>query len=192
MTDRPDPWGGSAANGDRFSAVLPLDFTAFFLLHHKAFLRFAHLQLDSRTAAEDVVEEAFAELADTWHEVLRQPSVEAYAMATLKEVIDRRLAAKGREVPFVATAAFAAVRDASRVRLNALESNLGLYTAIARLPERHYDVIVLRFVLGYPPKEVAQIMGISPATVRSHIHGARRRLARYLGFDWEPTEEEKV
>ncbi|WP_051871426.1 RNA polymerase sigma factor [Streptomyces sclerotialus] len=191
MTDRPNPWGDTAG-GDRFSAVLPLDLTAFYLQHHKAYLRYAHLQLDSRAEAEDVVDEVFAELADTWHEVLREPSVEAYAMATLREFLTKRLAAKGREVPFVATAAFAAVRDASRVRLTALESNLGLYSAIARLPERHYDVIVLCFVLGYPPKKVAHIMGISPATVRSHVHGARRRLARYLGFDWEPTEEEKV
>ncbi|ARZ72611.1 sigma-70 family RNA polymerase sigma factor [Streptomyces sp. HU2014] len=80
------------------------------------------------------------------------------------------------------TAAFAAVMDATRSRLQILESRLGLYTAITRLPERQYDVIVLRFVLGYPAERVAEIMGISPATVRSHTCGARRRLAHDLGL----------
>ncbi|ARZ66683.1 hypothetical protein SMD11_1018 [Streptomyces albireticuli] len=82
------------------------------------------------------------------------------------------------------TAAFTAVRDATRTRLQALESRLGLYAAITRLPERQYDVIVLRYILGYPATRVAEIMGISPATVRSHARGARRRLAHDLHLEW--------
>ncbi|MEU7260582.1 sigma-70 family RNA polymerase sigma factor [Streptomyces rimosus] len=190
MSSRPDPWSEPAHRSAVRSEVLPLDFVAFFKQHHPAYLRYAHLQLDSRDEAQDVVEEVFAILADTWPRVLRQPNVQAYALATLKEVLAERLAAKGRQIPFVATAAFAAVREATRYRLQLLESHLGLYGAIARLPERNYDVIVLRFVLGYPMKTVAHIMGVSYGTVRSHIRGARRRLARDLGIEWAPNEEE--
>ncbi|MEU6114495.1 sigma-70 family RNA polymerase sigma factor [Streptomyces sp. NPDC047117] len=173
-----------------FSAVLPLDFTAFFMQHHRAYLRYACLQLDEEREAETVVEDVFAELAADWSEVLRQPNVPAYAMAALKEAIAQRMP-KHKRQPFVASAAFAAARKASRAQLNILESQLGLYAAIARLPERQYDVIVLRFVLGYNPKQVAHIMGVTYATVRSHISGARRRLARELRIAWEEPQEEE-
>ncbi|MFK8906848.1 hypothetical protein [Streptomyces sp. YS-3] len=33
------------------------------------------------------------------------------------------------------------------------------------------------------------MMGISPATVRSHIRGARRRLSHTRGVDWAPGED---
>ncbi|WP_308251465.1 RNA polymerase sigma factor [Streptomyces albireticuli] len=61
---------------------------------------------------------------------------------------------------------------------------------MTRLPERQYDVIVLRYVLGYPTSRVAEIMGISPATVRSHVRGARRRLAHDLHLEWVDEAEE--
>ncbi|MFI9030043.1 RNA polymerase sigma factor [Streptomyces sp. NPDC053560] len=191
MTSRhPNPWSAASVAEAHFSAVLPLDFTAFFMQHHRAYLRYACLQLDDEREAETVVEDVFAELASDWSEVLRQPNVPAYAMAALKEAIAQRMPQHKRQ-PFVASAAFAAARKAGRAQLNILESQLGLYAAIARLPERQYDVIVLRFVLGYDPKQVAHIMGVTYATVRSHISGARRRLARELRIAWEEPQEEE-
>ncbi|MEU6289893.1 hypothetical protein [Streptomyces sp. NPDC046988] len=37
-----------------------------------------------------------------------------------------------------------------RTQLAATDSPLGLYPAIATLPERQFDVIILQYVLGYP------------------------------------------
>ncbi|MCD9146125.1 sigma-70 region 4 domain-containing protein [Streptomyces albireticuli] len=48
----------------------------------------------------------------------------------------------------------------------------------------------MRYVLGYPTSRVAEIMGISPATVRSHVRGARRRLAHDLHLEWVDEAEE--
>jgi RNA polymerase sigma-70 factor (ECF subfamily) len=184
---QPDPWADQAVRDD-LAAVLPETFTAFYSLHHKAYLRYAHIQLDSRAEAEQVVEDVFVQLANMWAHVLQQPNVDGYAWAALKEEVARRLEIQGHALALVETAAFAAARRASRGRFAVLESSLGLYGAIARLPERQYDVIVLRFVLGYPMRRVAELMGVSYGTVRSHVRGARRRLARDLGIDWA-TEE---
>ncbi|GHG61606.1 RNA polymerase sigma factor [Streptomyces griseocarneus] len=171
--------------------MLPVDFTAFFSYHHRAYLRYAYVQLGGRADAEWVVEEVFSHLALNWNAVLRQPSVEGYALAALKDQIAKLLVVRGRDKPaLVETALFAAVREATRARMEVLESGLGLYTAITRLPDRQHDVVVLRFVLGYPVPRVARIMGVTPATVRSHVRGARRRLAREVGVDWAGEEEE--
>ncbi|MEU8551650.1 RNA polymerase sigma factor [Streptomyces roseoverticillatus] len=187
MTGRrtgPRPW---PALREDLSEGLPADFVAFFSLHHRPYLRYAHLQLDSEPDAEWVVEEVFCQLALAWGEVRRQPNPAAYALAALKEKITKLLAARRRgATALVETAAFAAVREASRARMEVLESRLGLYAAITRLPDRQFDVVVLRYVLGYPVHRVAGIMGISPATVRSHVRGARRRLARDLEIAWTP------
>jgi RNA polymerase sigma-70 factor (ECF subfamily) len=61
-----------------------------------------------------------------------------------------------------------------------LEGEIGLYGAIAALPERQYDVMVLRYVLRAPDEDVAAYLGIELSTVRSHVRHARRRLARML------------
>jgi RNA polymerase sigma factor (sigma-70 family) len=186
---QPDPWAEQAVKD--LTAALPLDFSAFYSLHHKAYLRYAHIQLGSRGQAEEAVEDVFVGLAAAWGHVLQQPSVAAYAWATLKEEVARRLEIPSRRLALVETAAFAAVRQASRARMEALESSLGLYAAIARLPERHYDVIVLHYVLGIPQRQVARLMGIDYGTVRSHLRSARRRLARELGIAWTADAEEK-
>ncbi|MFC6137695.1 sigma-70 family RNA polymerase sigma factor [Streptomyces spororaveus] len=88
------------------------------------------------------------------------------------------------------TAQYAALRRTSRRRLKAQPvSTLGLYKAIAELPERHYDVVLLTFVLDLERRKVAQLMGISTTTVRSHIYTARRMLAEKIDLDWTPGEE---
>ncbi|RKN69916.1 sigma-70 family RNA polymerase sigma factor [Streptomyces klenkii] len=187
----PGPW---PALREDLSEALPADFVAFFSLLHRPYLRYAHLQLDSEPDAEWVVEEVFSQLALAWGEVRRHPNPAAYALAALKEKITKLLAARRRgATALVETAAFAAVREASRARLevlDVLESRLGVYGAINRLPDRQYDVVLLRYVLGYPAHRVAAIMGITPATVRSHVRGARRRLAHDLEIAWTPEAPE--
>jgi len=69
-----------------------------------------------------------------------------------------------------------------RPAFEVMESVMGLYTAIAGLPERQYDVVVLYYVLGYTSPHIAKIMGIKPDTVRSHRRLARQRIAIKLGL----------
>lgn len=53
--------------------------------------------------------------------------------------------------------------------------------ALARLPERRRTAFRLSDVEGHPTAEVARLMGLSPGTVRSHVHHARRALRAALG-----------
>lgn len=52
--------------------------------------------------------------------------------------------------------------------------------AIANLPEQQRTAFRLHDVEGYPTDEIARIMGLSPGTVRSHVHNARRALRTAL------------
>lgn len=189
LVSESEDWLGEQAVSGELAGVLPVDYVAFHAHHHRTYLRYVHLQLGSDAEAIEVVEDVFTFLLKVWDHALRQPSTEAFAWAALREAVERRRAFLDRPVAMVETAWFAALRRTSRTRLELLESKLGLYAAIAQLPERHYDVVLLVFLEGCSTETTARMMGISPATVRSHIRGARRKLSHTLGVDWAPGEE---
>lgn len=56
-----------------------------------------------------------------------------------------------------------------------------MITALAGLPSRRREAIVLRFWLDLPEREIAATMGISPGTVKSHVSRGLAALARVLG-----------
>ncbi|MER8069232.1 sigma-70 family RNA polymerase sigma factor [Streptomyces sp. NPDC094034] len=173
---------------------LALTFDAFDARHHTVWLRYAHTQVGSRAAAETVVDATCARLLEHWPHVLTQESVARYAWALLKEEVAWWLDDHAREPALVDTAAFhAAVRKLlhheKRDQFDVLQREIRLYRSIARLPERQYDVVVLRHVLQVPDEEVAEYMGIEVATVRSHVRHARRRLAKDLDVGETEAEE---
>ncbi|MGW1974249.1 RNA polymerase sigma factor [Streptomyces sp. NPDC001889] len=170
----------------------PLDFQAFYQTRLHSYLEYAFLHSGSKQVSLDLVEVVFAQLLEDWPEVLREANVERYGFAVLRHAIATYLALAERPRTLVETASFEKVRAATRRQLEVMESSLGLYSAIARLPERQMDVIVFRFVLGYSMGAVARIMGICPATVRSHLHAARRQLAQEVGVQWNDRAAKEI
>ena len=175
--------------------TLPPAFEAFHDLYIKAYLRYAHVMLGDKDAAIAVVRRCFSHLALNWEQVMLSESPEEYAFALLKQRVDTHLRFLGLNAQMVETAAFqrtaGAMLKSMRRQFEVMESSLGLYTAIAALPERQYDVIVLLYVLGYPVTKTARIMGIRRETVRSHRSLARRRIARTLGIRWTAPDQEQ-
>src|SRR5262249_13155230 len=70
----------------------------------------------------------------------------------------------------------------SRVDNPSLETELRLVltAAIATLPEKYRTVVVLRDVEGLSTQEIAQITGLSVASMNVRTHRARRELRRWL------------
>jgi DNA-directed RNA polymerase specialized sigma24 family protein len=165
---------------------LPSAWWAFHQQYYAAYLSYAELQLGDRAEAEDLVHRVFLHLATHWEQLMREKSPPATAWALLKSGVAETLIFLGREPAMAATAAFRKVTrqvlNGFRGELAAMETALGLYTAIARLPERQFDVIVLQFVLGHGSAQTAHIMGVCEATVRTHRRLARRKLARDLAL----------
>ncbi|WP_051852856.1 sigma-70 family RNA polymerase sigma factor [Streptomyces aureocirculatus] len=183
---------------------MPTSLDAFFRMYARPQLRYAATLLGDEKAARTVVHRLYTHLALNWSAILLQEGgPEAYAWRALKLRVESHLrmnpgpTADGRSTaPANArtTAVHEAVRatlNAMREQLRALESPLGLYTAIAALPERQFDVIILQYVLGYPAQRVASIMGIHASTVRAHRRQARKRIATKLGLDLGDDEEKE-
>ncbi|MCF6523138.1 sigma-70 family RNA polymerase sigma factor [Streptomyces sp. JJ36] len=119
----------------------------------------------------------------------------ASAWAHLKEAVDEVLLRLGRTSAMAETAVFQrvvrVVLEGARDEFAAMESHVGLYPAIARLPARQFDVVVLHYVLDHTTAQTADIMGITEATVRSHRLHARQRIAQDLGLELGPDHDEE-
>ncbi|MFE2326852.1 sigma-70 family RNA polymerase sigma factor [Streptomyces sp. NPDC059385] len=185
-----DPSGEQAVSIE-LAGVMPVEYVAFHSQNHVAYLEYAHLELGAE-AAPVVVEDVFAFLLEVWPDALREANLQAFAWAQLREHVERYRAGQVLRIALVDTVKYAALRRGSRRQLELIESRSGVYEAIAELPDRHYDVVVLTFLLGLETAQVAQRMGISPGTVRSHLHAARRMLAKKIGIDLTPGEEKDL
>jgi RNA polymerase sigma-70 factor (ECF subfamily) len=55
--------------------------------------------------------------------------------------------------------------------------------ALKRLPPKQRAVFVLFYLEDRPTTEIADLLGVAPATVSVHLHRARRKLRTILGDD---------
>jgi RNA polymerase sigma-70 factor (ECF subfamily) len=55
--------------------------------------------------------------------------------------------------------------------------------ALRVLPRKQRAAVVLHHGAGYPVRDVARIIGSTPAAVRVHLSRGRRRLRELLGGD---------
>lgn len=97
-----------------------------------------------------------------------------------RNVARSRLAARGRLEAEVPSTTIPSRLPGPDVVLERTEIRAWVDAEIAWLPERQRTAFRLCDVEGYTTGEVARIMGLSPGTVRSHVHHARRALRAAL------------
>ncbi|MDT0382175.1 sigma-70 family RNA polymerase sigma factor [Streptomyces sp. DSM 42041] len=166
---------------------IPLEFQAFHQRFYRPYRRYAELLLGDEEIAKQVVHRVFYSLLVGWKRLMEEANPRESAWGHLKEAVDDYLVSQDREPAITETAAFyyrfREQMDDLRDRFAALETGLGLYAAISKLPPRQLDVVVLHYVFAFSRARTADILGVEEATVRSHLTYARRRLADELGID---------
>ena len=63
----------------------------------------------------------------------------------------------------------------NRQRGDATEND-AVVGCIRRLPKKYTDILILKYVLGYRPKEIAELLGVSPRAVRSYLLRGKKLL----------------
>jgi RNA polymerase sigma factor (sigma-70 family) len=153
-----------AAAEDYEAVFWPLFLVAF---------RVAHRLLGDRHAAEDVAADALTEAHLHWRRIGALP----YREAWVARVATNRALDVLRRSPAPAPEPTAAhFEEGAAVRLS-------LVRELRRLPRRQREVVVLRFLVGLPPNDVASVLGIGQASVHTHLARAMRRLRERLGVD---------
>lgn len=162
---------GTPPERDRAVSLLYAD-------HWAGLTRLALLMLGDRPSAEDVVQDAFTQLYRRWDRLDDHSRALGYLRSSVlngsRGVLRRRKVARlyrpPADVPVWSPEHHAELGEDRREVLQAL----------AGLPARRREVLVLRFYLNLPDAEIAETLGISPVTVRSTASRALDNLARRL------------
>lgn len=164
---------GRVVAGDRRAAETLTDMIA------PRILRFAARMLGDRTEAEDVTQEAMLRLwrmAPDWQDGVAQPSTWVFRVATnlCTDRLRRRrpMVSELPDLPDMALSQHAQVMQAARAK--ALED------ALAHLPERQRQAVILRHLEGLTNPEIAAIMMLGVEAVESLTARGKRNLSAIL------------
>lgn len=154
-----------------------VDLDVLFRTHATALLRLAVVLTGDRAVAEELVQEAFARL----HRSGTAPAL-GHELAYLRRIVvnlshghHRRLRIARRRGPERAEWSPAAETDAVR-----RDSQRLVVDAVRSLPMRQRDCTVLRYFVDLTDTEIADALGISAGSVKTHLHRARAALTEAL------------
>lgn len=146
--------------------------------HALGLIRFALLLTGDRTAAEDLVQDAFLGLHRQWGAVRDPDRVLGYLRTAIinrsRSLYRRRLVARA----FNAEPAPPA--GSAEAAVLASEDRRAVYAAVSKLPRRQREVLALKYFLDLSEMEIASILRISRGTVASTSSRALAALARQL------------
>ncbi|HEY3953581.1 MAG TPA: sigma-70 family RNA polymerase sigma factor [Streptosporangiaceae bacterium] len=159
-----------------------LDAAVIFRQHHADLVRLALLLLGDRACAEDVVQDVFTRLC-AGHRKLAQDSAVAYVRTAVvngcRSVHRRR--ALARRVALTRTAPWPDTQESAEHTAILAEDRRRVLAGLAALPRRRREVLVLRYYLDLPVREVAATLGISEGSVKSAAARGLAALGRQLG-----------
>jgi len=144
----------------------PESFAEYVRDRHRELLRFATALTGSRSAADDLVQDALERVGLRWHRIASDDP-EGYVR---RIIINRhlnllRFRRRERLVP-----------DPPERPVAAPTEQPDLRAVLALLPRRQRTAVVLRYYLDHSDVEIAALMGISASAVRSNLSRALARL----------------
>ena len=146
--------------------------------HRMRMVRLAVLLVDDPSTAEDVVQEAFTGLHRHWSGLRDEAAAVGYLRTAVvngsRSVLRRRRTARDYVPPHQVNA-----RSAESLAMLSAEHQ-AVVDALATLPPRQREVLVLRYYGGLSEAEIAESTGISRGTVKSTASRALEAVARVM------------
>ncbi|MGI8816306.1 MAG: SigE family RNA polymerase sigma factor [Pseudonocardia sp.] len=157
---------------------LPRTLADLYAEHRMRLVRLAILLVDEPATAEDVVQEAFAGLHRNWSGLRDEVAAIGYLRTAVvngsRSVLRRRRTARDYVPPHAVTA-----RSAESLAMLSAEHQ-AVVDALAGLPPRQREVLVLRYYGGLSEAEIAEATGISKGAVKSTASRALASVANIL------------
>lgn len=142
-------------------------------------VRLARFFVDDRTAAEDLVQEAFIRFTRSAHRIRSPDAAPAYLRSIVLNLARdhnrRGLVSLRHHLPEVEDA------ESAENELFASEERREVVEALRRLPLRQRDSLVLRYFLDLGVDGIAATMKISRNSVKTHLKRGLAALERDLG-----------
>lgn len=142
---------------------------------YKEILTYCAAMTKDSAAAEDLVQETYMRAMTHWEDLedLSRGQRRSWLYKTARNLFIDQARKRSRETPAeeeqLALASFQ--EDLSQAAVGQL---------IARLPEGERALFTMRYFEGYNSKELGELFGLPPATVRSRLASAKRRLRDWI------------
>jgi RNA polymerase sigma-70 factor (sigma-E family) len=160
------------------------DLAALFLRRHAELVRLALLLVGDQPTAEDVVQDVFARLharrAEWPAGTDSLPYLRAAVLNGCRSQLRRRAVAR-RFAGTLGQLSGWATQDSAEQEMIRSQERMQVLAALAALPFRRREVLVLRYYVGLSEAEIARVLGVSPGTVKSTAARGLAALARRLG-----------
>ncbi len=158
-----------------------LEVGALFDAEAASLTRLARFYVDDKTAAEDLVQEAFIRFSRSRGRLRDETRAAAYLRSIVINLArdhNRRGFLSWRHRPPAQPDAPSAEETAdSRAERTAV------IAALRCLPRRQRDCVTLRYYYDMPVAQIAATLGLSPNTVKTHLHRGLDALATTLEAD---------
>jgi RNA polymerase sigma-70 factor (sigma-E family) len=148
------------------------EFAWFFRAEYTEVVRTAYLLTQDRGAAEDIAQDAFAQLYAHWKKVSNYDRPDAWVRRVAIRMCGKHLRKRGRALSALQRREEAAEQHGS---------DLDLARAVRTLPGSQRAAVVLFYFEDRPITEVAEMLGCATSTAKVHLHRARKKLAKLLG-----------
>ena len=146
--------------------------------HYASLVRMASLLLHDIGAAEDVTQDAFAKVHLAWGRI-REPEK---ALAYVRSAVLNGARSRMRHLHVVDRHRPEPGRDTQSAEAGALsgEEHREVIAALRALPVRQRECLALRYYLGLSEAEIAETLGISAGSVKTHTHRGMAALEKTL------------
>ncbi len=150
-------------------------FEAYYQRDYRKLLGLAFVLTGSQGPAEDLCQEALTEAHRKW------PKISGYDRpdAWVRRVMVNKSSSRSRKLRSEAKAMLRIGTRASVV-VEPTERSLEVWEAVRRLPERQSQTIALHYWDDLPRSDIAEILGCSEETVKTHLKRGRAALAEHL------------
>jgi RNA polymerase sigma-70 factor (sigma-E family) len=161
------------------------ELTELFRQHHAALVRLAALLVHDLPTAEDVTQDVFAALQSRPGGLRLEPGGELSYLRVCVingcRSVHRRRAIWRRISGRSGYSGLDTAQPSAEYEVIKAEERQQVLSALADLPARRREVLVLRYYLGMSEAQIASTLGISAGTVKSTAARAVATLARKLG-----------
>ena len=173
------------SSGARWSADEALE--ELYAAHWGQLVRLAVLLVRDVGAAEEVVQDAFVAMHGRWGRLRDDDKALAYlrqAVVNRSRSVLRHRVVVDRHLRSATTAAREPAPPSDGAALDA-DRRAAVLTALAQLPDRQREVLVLRHYLDLSETEIADALGIARGSVKSHASRGSAALRDLLGDLWK-------
>jgi RNA polymerase sigma factor (sigma-70 family) len=157
----------------------PREFEAFFRDNFARIVRACALLTLDRSLAEEIAAEAFTRLWSQWGQIRDMDHAGGFVFKTATRLCSREVHRLRRR--------FGQAPRPDELEQALLRRDVGV--ALAELPLRQRQAVVLRDWAGFPTAEVAAMLGMRESTVRVHLARGRERLRAALSIEAETSRD---